>query len=268
MYTLKFLTVALLAFLAVVYLIIVSSIYINQTGMIFQSAALAKDHRFNYQDEFEEINTESFDGVNLHGLLFKAQHSKGLIFYLHGNAGTLDTWGDISKIYTSLGYDIFILDYRSFGKSEGKIESEEQLNKDVAAVYKVLKSRYAEKNIIITGYSIGSGLAAILASENHPKALLLQSPYYSFTALSSQRVPFFPDFMKKFRFDTFKYLPKVAAPIHIFHGTDDQLISFENSVKLKELLQDKADLYPLHNQGHVGVNENTDFQNALKIILQ
>ena len=179
------------------------------------------------------MNIKSFDGVNLNGLLFKAENSKGLIFYLHGNAGTLETWGKIAKEYTNLGYDIFILDYRSFGKSEGEIENEEQLNKDISIAYKTLIKRYPENKIIIAGYSIGSGLATILASKNNPKALILQSPYYSFTELSSSRVPFFPDFMKKFSLETYEYLPKVKAPVYIFHGMEDQLIPYENSVTIK-----------------------------------
>lgn len=266
--TLKFLTIVLLAFFVVIYVFIVSYVYFNQVGMVFQTSQLSKDYQFDFQQKFEEINITSFDDVKLNGLLFEAEKSKGLIFYLHGNAGTLETWGKIAKIYTRLGYDIFILDYRSFGKSEGEIENEEQLNKDVSVVYKTLTKRYPENKIIITGYSIGSGLATILASENHPKALILQSPYYSFTELSSSRVRFFPDFMKKFHLETFRYLPKVKAPIYIFHGTDDQLISCSNSVRLNKLLDFKGHFYALKDQGHIGMNENNDFQKQLKLILE
>ncbi|MEN2400679.1 alpha/beta fold hydrolase [Flavobacterium sp. MC2016-06] len=266
--TLKFLMIVLLVFFVVIYGLIVSYVYFNQVGMVFQSAALPKNYQFEYHHQFEELNIKSFDGVKLNGLLFKAEKSKGLVFYLHGNAGTLENWGKIAGVYTNLGYDIFILDYRSFGKSEGQIENEEQLNKDVVAVYKTLCKRYPENKIIIAGYSIGSGLAAILASENKPKALILQSPYYSFTELSSSRVPFFPNFMKKFRLDTFEYLPKIKAPIYIFHGSDDQLIPYNNSVRLSELLKSKGHFYTLKGQGHIGMNENEDFQKQLKIILE
>ncbi|MDQ6471087.1 alpha/beta fold hydrolase [Flavobacterium sp. LHD-80] len=266
--TLKFLTIALLAFFAIIYVVVVSYIYFNQVGMVFQSAALPKDFKFEYESPFEELNIKSFDGVNLNGLLFKTENSKGLVFYLHGNAGTLESWGKIAKTYTNLGYDIFILDYRSFGKSEGEIENEEQLNKDVAEVYKRLTERYPENKIVISGYSIGSGLATILASENKPKALILQSPYFSFTELSGTRVRFFPDFMKKFHLETYQYLPKIKAPIFIFHGLDDQLIPVENSVRLNKILGSKGHLYLLKGQGHIGMNENESFQEQLKVILQ
>jgi alpha-beta hydrolase superfamily lysophospholipase len=266
--TLKFLTIILLGFFVVIYVVVISYVYFNQVGMVFQSASLPKEYQFEYQSKFEEINIKSFDGVNLNGLLFKSDQSKGLIFYLHGNAGTLETWGKIAKTYTNLGYDIFILDYRSFGKSEGKIENEEQLNKDIAIAYKVLNKRYPENKIIITGYSIGSGLAAILACENKPKALILQSPYYSFTELSSGRVPFFPDFMKKFQLETWEYLPRIKVPIYIFHGKEDQLIPYENSVRLSKIIKANGHFYSLSDQGHIGMNENNEFQNQLKVILE
>ncbi|EJL61502.1 alpha/beta hydrolase [Flavobacterium sp. CF136] len=266
--TLKFLTIVLGAFFVVIYVLIVSYVYFNQVGMVFQGAGLPKNYKFDYQEKFEELNIKSYDGINLNGLLFKAENSKGLVFYLHGNAGTLETWGKIAKIYTNLGYDIFILDYRSFGKSEGEIENEEQLNNDIATAYKTLCGRYPENKIIIAGYSIGSGLAAVLASENKPKALILQSPYFSFTELSSKRVPFFPNFMKKFHLETFRYLPKVKGPVYIFHGIDDQLISCSNSVRLNKLLDFKGHFCALKGQGHIGMNENEDFQDKLKIILQ
>lgn len=266
--TLKFLAIILLGFFVIIYVITVSYVYFNQVGMVFQSSRLPKDYKFGYYQKFEELNIKSFDGIKLNGLLFKADDSKGLIFYLHGNAGTLETWGRIAGIYTHLGYDIFILDYRSFGKSEGEIQNEEQLNKDVSIVYKTLAKSYPENKIIIAGYSIGSGLATILASENKPKALILQAPYYSFTELSSSRVPFFPNFMKKFSLETFEYLPKVKAPVYIFHGMKDQLIPYENSVRLNELLKGKAQYYPLKDQDHIGMNENVGFQDQLKIILE
>lgn len=266
--TLKFLVIILLCTFLVIYVLIISYVYFNQVGMVFQSAALPKDYKFDYQQKFEELNIKSFDGVQLNGLLFKAENSKGLIFYLHGNAGTLETWGRIAKVYTRLGYDIFILDYRSFGKSEGEIKNEEQLNKDISSAYKRLSERYPEDKIIIAGYSIGSGLATILASENMPKALILQSPYYSFTELSSSKVPFFPDFMKKFHFETYEYLPKIKTQIYIFHGMQDRLIPYENSIRLSKILKSNGHLYLLKGQDHIGMNENDDFQNQLKVILQ
>ncbi len=236
--------------------------------MMFHASRLDKNFKFNFENKFEEINIPSFDKTNLHGLLFKVEHPKGLIFYLHGNTGTVDSWGNISKIYTNLGYDIFILDYRSFGKSEGTIVSEEQFNSDISFAYKKMISLYPENKIIIIGYSIGTGPATILASKNNPKALLLQAPYYSFTDLADVQVPFMPHFLHKFKFQTCNYISKIKAPIYLFHGNKDQLISYSNSFRLQKLLKPTDTFFTLQNQDHIGINENVDFQEQLKIILQ
>lgn len=236
--------------------------------MMFHASKLDKNYTFNFENNFEEITIKSFDKINLHGLLFKTEKSKGLIFYLHGNQGAVDSWGNISKIYTDLGYDIFILDYRSFGKSEGDIESEKQFNTDISFVYKKLISRYPEKKTIIVGYSIGTGPATILASKNNPKALILQAPYFNFVELADAQVPFVPHFLYKFKFETNRYISKIKAPIYLFHGNKDQLISYSNSFRLKKLLKPTDAFFILQNQDHIGINENEDFQNQLKIILK
>ncbi|MGK4569129.1 alpha/beta fold hydrolase [Flavobacterium sp. 3HN19-14] len=64
--------------------------------------------------------------------------------------------GNIAEIYTSLGYDCFIPDYRGYGKSGGEIESESQFLSDVDLLYKDMLKRYAEDKIVIIGYSIGT----------------------------------------------------------------------------------------------------------------
>jgi hypothetical protein len=63
--TLKFLTIVLLVFFVVIYVFIVSYVYFNQVGMVFQTSQLSKDYQFDYQQKFEEINITSFDGVKL-----------------------------------------------------------------------------------------------------------------------------------------------------------------------------------------------------------
>lgn len=267
MKTIKRVFLLIFGFVAIIYLLVVSYVYFNQTTLIFNASKLPQDYQFNFNGNFEELNIPSFDGKKLNGLLFKAAHSKGLIFFLHGNSDAINSWGSVADVYTQMGYDTFVLDYRGYGKSEGSIESQEQMFKDVSIVYKKLLERYDEKKVIITGYSIGTGIAAHLASENHPKALILLAPYYNFTELSGTKMPFVPDFLKKFSFETNKYFEHINAPIYIFHGNKDQIIPFENSVRLSKLLKKDSHFYLLENQDHIGVNENEEYKAQLKQIL-
>ncbi|WP_227873975.1 alpha/beta hydrolase [Flavobacterium nackdongense] len=229
---------------------------------------LPKNYKFEFKQDFEEVNIPSFDAKILNGLLFKTPNTKGLVFYLHGNAGSLDSWGSIAKNYTDLGYDIFILDYRGFGKSEGEIENQDQVYQDLTFAYNKLITKYDRNKVVIIGYSIGTGLATHLASLENPKKLILQAPYYNFIEFSSGRAPFVPDFLKKFKFETNKYIVKVKSPIYIFHGNKDQVISFDNSIRLKKLLKPNDKVYILDGEDHLGINENSDFQRKLKVILE
>ena len=236
--------------------------------MVFVANKLPKNYTFQFDQEFKEINVPSFDTKIQNGLLFKTKNPKGLIFYLHGNKGSIDSWGNNAKTYTDLGYDIFFLDYRGFGKSEGKIENQEQVFKDISIVYDKVITNYKNKNNSIIGYSIGTGLATYLASIKNPNTLILQAPYYNFLEYSTLRAPYFPDFLKKFQFETDKYITKVKSQIYIFHGNQDQLISIENSVRLQKLLKINDALFILENQNHIGINENLDFQEKLQEIIK
>jgi uncharacterized protein len=267
MKSLKFFFVTIVSLFAIIYLIYVSYVYLNQAEIVFQASKLSPDYKFDFKEKFEEINIPSFDSKKINGLLFTTPNPKGLVFYLHGNAGMLDTWGNNSKIYTNLGYDFFILDYRGFGKSEGEIETETQVNKDVQIVYNELSKRYDSNKIIICGYSIGTGVATFLASNVKSKALILQAPFYNFTEFTESRVPFYPNFLKKFEFETNLNITKVKSPIYIFHGILDQLIPIENSQKLKKLLKPNDQFLELKDQDHIGINENFEFQEKLKLIL-
>lgn len=234
--------------------------------MVFVQYKLEENYNFNFENDFEEIKVKSFDGKYQHGILFKAKNSKGLIFYLHGNAGAVDSWGKVSKMYTDFGYDTFILDYRGLGKSEGEIENEEQVLKDVQIVFDTVSKKY-KKNIII-GYSIGTGLASYLASIRKNDLLILKAPFDNFLKFTAGRVPYFPNSLKKFRFETDKNLSNIKTPIYLFHGNKDQLISLENSLRLKKVLKSKDSLFILEGQNHLGINDNLEYQEKLKGILK
>lgn len=263
----KFLFKILLSIFGSLYLIIIILLYFNQESLFFHANKLDKNHQFTFLEKHQEVTIKTLDNINLHGLLFKAENTKGLVFYLHGNAGNVDMWGSIAENYTNLGYDIFILDYRGFGKSEGEISSEEQLFSDISSAYNQLKKQYKEENIVITGYSIGSGMATYLASKNNPKSLILQAPYYCLEDLATEKFPIVPDFVVKYKIPTFEFMENVKSPIYIFHGFEDNVIPYQNAEKLKTRFKPKDKLISLKNQDHLGINDNEEFLSELKEIL-
>ena len=141
MLTTKKLLLRSLLILVVFYLVICILLYIFQERLIFFPEKLNKDYRFSFNQPFEEVLISTKDKTNLHGLLFTSTNSKGLVFYLHGNAGSLASWGYVAKRFTSLGYDVFLLDYRGFGKSDGTIKSQRQLFEDAQTAYGQMKKK-------------------------------------------------------------------------------------------------------------------------------
>lgn len=240
----------------------------NQEKVIFYPTQLRPGFQFSFPDKFEEKYIESFDGVKLHGLLFKSDSTKGLVFYLHGNAGALNTWGEVAGLYLKNNYDVFILDYRGYGKSMGKIKNETQLHKDVQIVYDQIKSGYEENQIIVIGFSLGTGLASRLAANNHPKMLILKAPFYNLPDLIHHSYPFIPKSIIKFKMMTNEQLPKISVPIIIFHGDRDDLVYYGSSEKLKSMLKPTDKFITLSNQSHNGINENQEYARYIDQLLK
>ena len=243
-------------------------IYLFQENLIFYPAKLPADYPYPFNSDYEELSIVADDNTVLNALLFTSDSSNGLIFYLHGNAGALDSWGTVASFYTALNYDIFILDYRGYGKSEGSISSEQQLYDDCQTAYNEMISRYEEKDIIIIGYSLGSAAAAKLAADNNPQRLILQAPYYSMLDLKQKLYPYIPDFLVKYKMPTYVYLDNSTVPVTIFHGDRDEVIYYESSLKLQKHLKAGDELVTLPGQPHNGITDNLLYREKLKQILQ
>ena len=250
------------------YIVIVGLLYFFQEKLIFFPEKLDKNYKFEFGQKFEELNIKTTDGKLLNGLLFKSDSSRGLIFYLHGNAGSLSSWGEVAKTYTYLNYDVFIIDYRGYGKSEGEISGETHIFEDNQIAYNELKRYYNEDKIIVLGYSIGTGLAAELASTNKPKLLILQAPYYNLTDMMKHSYSFLPTFILKYKFATNEYLKNCKMPVVIFHGDQDFVIYYGSSLKLKEEFKRGDTLITLNEQGHNGMTDNPDYQIQLERLLK
>lgn len=257
----------ILAFFLIAYVILCVGVYFYQEKIIFYPEKLPEDYKFSFAGDFEEITIQTQDRKHLSSVLFKAQNPKGVIFYLHGNGGSIKDWSNVAQLYKSMDYDTFILDYRGYGKSQGEINSKDQLFSDIESAYKELLKRYTEDRIIILGYSVGTGLAAKLASAHHAKLLILQAPYYNMKDEMNQKFSFLPKFLLKYNFETNEYLETVPSPVIIFHGDKDEVIHYNASLKLKNNFKKGDSLIILKDQYHNGITDNLDYQNSMRIIL-
>jgi fermentation-respiration switch protein FrsA (DUF1100 family) len=248
-------------------------VYFFQEDLLFQKVTLDQDHMFSYEEPFEELFLSTEEGVKINALYFKTSSPKGVVLYFHGRGGNLAyRWGKFSREFTKRGYDFFIMDYRGFGKSQGKL-SEEGLCHDALECYRYLNSLYPENQIIVYGRSLGTGIATYVASHKKPKMLVLESPYFSILDLTPRQMPYLPRFLLplllKYHLRTDQWIVKVRSPIHIFHGTEDELVPYDSSLRLLKLLKDKLDahLIPIEKGKHNHLFYHPTYQSELDEIL-
>lgn len=255
----------------ILYLTICAIIYFTQEKQFFISTKLAPDYKFEFNRTFEELNYKTEDGINLNNLLFKVENPKGLVFYFHGNSGSLALHAGQTDVYTDLGYDVFMVDYRGFGKSEGSITNENQLYQDNQMLYNELKKTYTEKSIVVVGNSLGTTMASKLASTNNPKILILKAPFYDWNDAIQQHSSigkYFPlSILNKYSFNNYEFIQNCKMPVFIFHGTSDETIRHSSSLKLKEVFKPEDNLILLEGQKHSTITENPQFQKELKRLL-
>ncbi len=215
------------------YLILTTMIYFLQERFIFLPTRLPQEYEYSFNHQYSEFNLNSEDGAQLNALHFKIPNPKGIILYFHGNAGNLSRWGEIAgALSNEYQHDVVVMDYRTYGKSTGSL-SEEALHQDGQLFYNHLLDRYPEKDIILYGRSLGTGIATRLAAQNQPGKLILETPYYSLLDIGQRRFPFLPvKWLLKYQFKSFEYVQNISCPVAVFHGTEDEVIPLDSGKKL------------------------------------
>ena len=250
------------------YLVLLVIIYLLQDRIIFKPEKLSKDFKYKYDIPFEELFFDVSKGVQINGLHFFREEPKGLILYLHGNTRSIKGWAKYARDFYRYGYDVVLVDYRGFGKSTGKRGEKDMLN-DIQFVYETLRQQYAEDHLIVYGRSMGSGFASKIASENSPRYLILDSPYYSFLKVVGRFTPFLPmRWLLRYHLRTDLWIKKVRCHTYIIHGTRDWLIPIRHSEELQKFDLNKITLIRIHGGGHNNLPSFPEYHNFIRDILQ
>lgn len=228
----KTLVALLLVLLLIIltYSVLLIFIASRQESLLFHPVPLPPDHALGGQGWTE--STIPVPGASLSTLHLRQRHAVGLVFILHGNSGNLASWMPDAGFYRSAGYDVFIFDYRGFGKSNGKINSEDQLHEDVLNAWNSVAPEYRGRPIVVYGRSLGTGLAVRLATHASPAQLVLVSPYASFVQLACEKFPWVPSFLLRYPMRTDRWLANVKAPVLMIAGAQDTLVPAAHAQKL------------------------------------
>ncbi len=222
-----------------IYIITGIVLYSIQDKFIFHPQSLPADYQYQFDIPFNQVDLPVNEEKNLSIVQFTVPDSvrKGVVLYFHGNRTNINRYAVHAPLFTKNGYEVWMMDYPGYGKSTGK-RTEKILYADALTMYKMANSRFPTEKIIIYGKSIGTGIAAQLASVRDCKKLILETPYYSMDALAKRYFFMFPIVpMSKYALPTYEYLEYVKSPVTLFHGTDDGVIPYKHARWLREKKQ-------------------------------
>lgn len=242
----------IISIMLLVYLIGALLIYFFQETLIFRSRALPASHQFDSSLPHREITVAVNKQDTLHAVLYRPDSGaiRGLVLYFHGNRQNIGWYEKFVPYFTQLGYEVLMPDYPGYGKSKGKI-TEQKLYEWATLTYQIARKRYAADSLIIYGKSLGTGIAAQLASRRDCKHLMLETPYYRFSDVLQRFLPLYPmNLLLRYQLPTYQYLPLVSAPITLLHGTKDGIISFAQSQKLSALFKPQDKLVVVEGGSH------------------
>jgi pimeloyl-ACP methyl ester carboxylesterase len=247
------------------YLALLIWIHCCQERLIFRPEPLPLAHRF-VLDDVHEVSID-VGGETLSALHLQLPNPHGVVFFLHGNTGNLATWFTHSDFYRAANYDLFMLDYRGYGKSSGRIESEAQLRADVLAAWRTVEAQYAGKRKVIYGRSLGTALAAGLAAEVHPDLTILVSPYCDMAQLMAYHYPLLPTVLLRYPLETCSDVVRLRTALLLVHGETDTLIPIRHSEQLLSVAP-QARLAARAGAAHADVHQFPAYTDELRRALK
>jgi len=222
--------------IALIYIMIGVALYFLQDKFIFHPEKLPANYQYKFDIPFKQVDLAINAEKTLSIVQFTVPDSvrKGIVLYFHGNRKNINRYAPYATNFTRNGYEVWMMDYPGYGKSTGK-RNERILYEDALTFYKMAISKVSAEHIIIYGKSLGTGIAAQLASVRDCKRLILETPYYSMDALAKHYFFIYPVMpMTKYSLPTYQHFEYIKAPIAMFHGTRDGVIPYKHSKWLQE----------------------------------
>ena len=230
-------------------------VYLLQERLLFHPARDLFGTPADVGLTYEDVRLATSDGETLHGWWIPHDDAFATLLFFHGNAGNIS--GRIGTIQSlrRLGVNIFILDYRGYGRSSGT-PSEEGLYLDAeAAWHHLVRDRsIAPSDIVIHGRSLGGGPAAWLGERVRCAALILESTFTSIPDAAAHHYPYLPvRLLSKIDFDTLTRVPRCRCPVLVMHSKDDDVVPFGQGERLFQAASEPKKFVELsgrHNERH------------------
>lgn len=262
-----------LIILAGVYLGLMLWLYVAQDGMVFlpdlptrqlgqTPAALGLS--------YEDVTLHTPDAQRLHAWYIPHANSRHVVLFLHGNAGNISHRLDTISRLRELGVNILLFDYRGFGQSSGEA-SEQGTYLDARCAWEYLRRerQFAGEQIIVHGRSLGGAVAAELATQVRPAAVILESTFTSIPSMGAELYPWLPvDWLARIRYDNLARIGQIQAPLLILHSPQDELVPYTHGLALYAAARAPKQFAQLEADHNNGFRRSPDYVPALRMFLQ
>jgi fermentation-respiration switch protein FrsA (DUF1100 family) len=229
----------------------VRSDVIERSFIYYPDADLVGDPA-DYGLAFDDVSFTADDGVRLHGWFVPCESDVSWLWF-HGNAGNVSgRLENLRLLHDELGVNVFLIDYRGYGRSEGS-PSEDGTYRDADAALAYLLSRpdVDPERIVYFGRSLGAGVAVELATRRPPYALILESPVPSIQDMVRHHYRFLPiGWLIRTKYDSLSKIGSVRVPLLVLHGDRDEVVPFKGGQKLFEAANEPKRFYTIEDAGH------------------
>ncbi|MEO8347885.1 MAG: alpha/beta hydrolase [Acidobacteriota bacterium] len=204
----------------------------------------------DYGLRFEELDLTASDGVRLRGWWIRSQGERVVLLF-HGNGGNVSHRLERAKLFAdALGVDLFLVDYRGYGLSEGT-PSERGLYRDGLAIYDAARERgFPPERIVLHGESLGCAVAIEVALARPSAGVALETPFLSVPALARKHYPFVPTLLIRSRFDAASNIARVTAPKLFLVAERDEIAPPEQGRALFDLARPPKELLVIPGARH------------------
>jgi len=201
----------------------------------------------------EKIKVPTQDGLDLLGWFHEKDIKKyKTILYFHGNAGSLENRIHKLNHFRDMNVNFLIIAWRGFSGNQGK-PSETGLYEDGESAIKwLVKKGVDEKNIVIYGESLGTGVATHLSQNKNFAGVILETPFTSMIDAAKKFYPYIPvGLLLKDKFENKNKIKNIKSPILIMHGEKDQIVPFEMGKKIFEIANEPKYSYFTKYDNHM-----------------
>jgi fermentation-respiration switch protein FrsA (DUF1100 family) len=223
----------------------------SEKGIVFFPDSYLVGTPADYGLEFEDVWFTAADGVQLHGWWVPRPGAPVLVWF-HGNAGNIShRLENVKLLHDLVGVQVFIFDYREYGRSQGRI-SREGTFKDASAAYGYATStrKIAAQDIVLFGRSLGTALATDLATRVSCGSLILEAAFTNSSEMAKMLAPFLFDWRPKIPYDNLGKIAKVTVPVLVVHGSDDEIIPVDMGRRVFAAAPEPKELYIIPGAHH------------------